>query len=443
MEFYLIPATDEGKDDQWVLYRPLLGLAFVGNRSMAELAKKLVSAEAIPDPNDEAQRFLMNIGFLAPDPPPTQQKFILSTAVLLLTNQCQLRCTYCYAAAGDESPQSLSRQSDEAVIDFVYEQACTYHLDEFQLDFHGGGEPTLEWENLRAFTQYARAKPIKAKISVTSNAIWSEAQCRWLAENMDQISVSMDGSPVTQDRNRPLRNGRSSSSFVLRSLRLLDEYQATYGIRMTVRSPWQTLPEDVRYILENTGCRSIQVEPAFNLARGAHHPPQEEQYRDFVAAFCEAYLLARQHDARLTFSGTRPELITDIFCASPYAAVVVNPENQIVACYEITNARHPFAPIAVFGNVRGRQVTIDWQARQRFHELYQQRLETCKDCFCRWHCAGDCFTRAFSPGEGGHLAKNPRCAINQAITRFKLLDFIAMDGGVWRKFKPTEQGQYG
>ena len=443
MDLFLIAIEEEGGEDKVIIYRPLVGLAFVGNRKMADLATEMLSSRVPFTANTEANRFLTEIGFQAPDTTPYQQRGILSTAVLLLTNRCQLRCTYCYAAAGELAPASLSVQSGKAVIDYAARQADENHLDAYRVDFHGGGEPTLEWAKLQELTAYARSRPVEAKVSVTSNAVWSESQSQWLAENIDQISVSMDGSPRTQDRNRPLASGQPSSPVVLRSLQYLDDHKANYGVRMTVQHPWDTFPGDIQYILENTGCRSIQVEPAFNNARGEHCPPGGDQYQAFVDVFIDAYSLAKDHQARITFSGARPELITDVFCSSPYEALVVNPENQIVACYEINHGGHPFAPIAVFGRVDHGQVMVDWQAREKFTRLAQERLDTCQDCFCRWHCAGDCFTRAFSTGENGHLAKNQRCFMNQALTRFKLLDLIASGNGVWKKFQFEEKGSHG
>jgi hypothetical protein len=38
MEIYAIPVADDDSAEKFILYRPLAGLAFVGNRAMADLA---------------------------------------------------------------------------------------------------------------------------------------------------------------------------------------------------------------------------------------------------------------------------------------------------------------------------------------------------------------------------------------------------------------------
>src|SRR4030067_2748454 len=111
MEMYAIPLEEEAGPGKYIIYRPLVGLAFVGNQTMARLALHLAGGSTT-DPGQahpEAQAFLQTIGFDQPDPPaPPEQEipFLPAMAVLLLTNQCQLRCLYCYAAAGEQPRQA-------------------------------------------------------------------------------------------------------------------------------------------------------------------------------------------------------------------------------------------------------------------------------------------------------------------------------------------------
>jgi len=433
MELHLIPLEAE-EGDRYILYRPLLRLAFIGNRSMARLALRYGDSPPSADElqRQEALQFLEQIGFFTPDNPPVKNKPGLSNAVLLLTNRCRMRCSYCYAAAGESLPKKLSVNTGKLVIDQVHEQAIKNKQSEYHIDFHGGGEPTIEWETLQELVQYARSKPVRAKISVTSNAIWSETQARWLIDNLDFISVSMDGAPDTQDSQRPLRDRQPSSPIVMRSLQQLDETGFKYGIRMTTCSPWKQLKEDVRYILSNTRCRSIQVEPAFNTRRGEHRLPDPAQGKAFVQAFLSAYEVAKTYQASLAYSGARPKTITSTFCSAPFSALVVNPQDQIVACYEIADQEHPFAEIATFGRIANNEVMLDQLARDRFHGLLGERFSTCRDCFCHWTCAGDCFARAFANEPNGHLFKSQRCNINREITQYLLLDLIQGNQGVWR-----------
>ena len=74
MKVFVIPVKDK-----FILYRPLLQLAFVGNRSMADLALDLAiqasTANATEGAPEDVLNFLRAIGFLKPDPspPPVRQ----------------------------------------------------------------------------------------------------------------------------------------------------------------------------------------------------------------------------------------------------------------------------------------------------------------------------------------------------------------------------------
>ena len=97
MEVLAIPI-----EDKIILSRPLLHLAFVGNQAMADLVFQLARHGSCADDDapKEAMTFLEAIGFLQPDPPPPSPPdpaYYPTAAVLLLTNRCNLRCTYCYA----------------------------------------------------------------------------------------------------------------------------------------------------------------------------------------------------------------------------------------------------------------------------------------------------------------------------------------------------------
>jgi uncharacterized protein len=447
-EVYAIPIPEAEEGDKFIIYRPLIGSAFIGNLAMVDLVRNLAGN---PKPADEetalqASRFLEGIGFLSPDIIPTLEISPLTSVVLLLTNQCQLRCIYCYASAGDSPQEILSIDTAKTVIDYVASRAIECSASKFRLEFHGGGEPTLVWSVLKEAVLYARRKPLPASISITTNAMWSTKQCEWIINNLDGVSISMDGAAETQNHNRPLSSGKPSFQTVIRNLVQMDEHKFKYGIRMTATRPWNRLKQNVQFIVENTSCRNIQVEPAFNLIRGQHGTAEKDEYQAFIERFIEAFEVAKSHKADFRYSGARPGMVTTRFCSAPFDALVVNPENEIVACYEVVNSSHPLSIYSKFGKIENGQVMIDQTAREKLHALMKERLDTCGSCFCKWTCGGDCFIRTFQPGADGHLKFGQRCEINREITRYLLLDLIADNEGVWKANKHGKvqmENQYG
>jgi uncharacterized protein len=433
MEVLSIPV-----EDKFILYRPRLQLAIVGNRAMADLVLHLASHESTfgDSAPEDVVAFLRTIGFLQPDPPPLpapDRAFHPTMAVLLLTNRCNLRCTYCYAAGGEGAVQDLSFELARVAIDHVYQNAVELGQPHFELTFHGGGEPVQAWETLQAATAYARGKDLPCRTSIVTNGVWTTRQREWILHNVDSLSISFDGRQETQDCQRPSASGRGSFKACMRTIKALDKAGFSYGIRMTATAPWrERLPEDVRFICQETGCQGMQVEPAFNTRRGEHQGPTQEEGVAFVDAFMEAFEVAQRAGRRLTYSGARPWLVASTFCTAPYGALVVNAAGNLVACYEVTGETHPLAALSTIGRISDSQVVVDHRARNALLDYLEGNRTACRECFCYWHCAGDCYTRSFYARAGGRQGANPRCDMNRQITAQTLLWYIMAGDGVWR-----------
>jgi uncharacterized protein len=445
MEFCAIPVSDGTTPQKYILYRPMLGIAFVGNQAMVDLARAALAGPVERPGQGEIYNFLRQVGFLNPDPPTPvtlSEPYRPSTAVLLLTNQCQLCCVYCYAGAGDLAPQELSFAVGKTVIDRVAQYAQEDKLPEFGISFHGGGEPTRAWKVIKQFTEYARQKPITANITLTSNGLWSKSQTEWILANLNGVSLSIDGGPETQDRQRPLRSGGPSSRLALRAVAALDQHKFPFGIRMTATAPWSNLPKDVRFLCEETGCNALQVEPAFNTGRSGHGRPGEEDSAEFMEAVLECYDIAEKAGRKFFYAGARIGWVSDVFCNAPYNALVVNPYGDIVACYEVTDRSHPLIDISTFGKVENGEVFVDNAARLNLHRLMAERRAGCQDCFCYWSCAGNCYTRTFiTEADGTHLhqVRDNLCEMSRKLTEKLLLRRIAAGGGIWQP--DAKQGQ--
>jgi uncharacterized protein len=436
MEFYTIPLDGPEGEGKQILYRPLAGMAFVGNKAMADLTSRLVREGAQAKGHSEPVEFLLGSGFLAPDPPPPPPEggdFFPNTAVLLLTNRCQLRCTYCYASAGEFESDELTPELGCAAIQYVCENARKMGRSRFEVSFHGGGEPTMAWNTLQECVEFARKQDIPANITLTTNGIWSRQKTEWVTGHIDDISLSMDGDPQTQDRNRPFSGGRGSSTVIMRTIEELDRRKARYGIRLTATAPWEDFPRSIHYLCEQTGCKSMQVEPAFNSQRGGHRQPGSDEARAYADAFLEAFDIATAAGRKLSYSGVRLGKTSGAFCSAPYQALVVNPSGDLVSCYEVTNDQHPLAPLSKIGRIENGEIKVDETARTRLHQKMAERRDGCRECAAYWSCAGNCYTRSFLPGEKGHLIYGTRCELNQYLLKELLLRAIAQAGGFWRK----------
>ncbi|MDR2801240.1 MAG: radical SAM protein [Desulfovibrio sp.] len=436
MELYAIPYKDKV-----IIYRPLRHLAFIGNRAMARLCETLSAAgPAARRADTETDLFLRTVGFFEEDArladnTPVSNAFLPTVCVLFLTDACNLRCIYCYAhgdGAGEtrDLPLSLAR----AAIDTVCRNALDQGHDHYSICFHGGGEPTMAWSVLKDCVTYARKSPIPAKINLTSNGVWTETQRAWILDNIDEISLSFDGLPSIQDTQRPRRSGRGSHASVARTLRALDRKEIAYGIRVTVTDRTITrIPENIDYLCRETGSPAFQVEPAFAHGRARLDRVVLRQQADFAEYFMEGYDIATRHQRHMYYSGARPWLLTSRFCDAVVSALIVGPDGFLTACYEICNRRHELAAAFIFGDMDASgAIRLTPGARQGFLVKIEEHRQSCKSCFCFYHCAGDCPSKTFSGQRDNPFTHGSRCELNRTITMELLVRYIEEGGGVWR-----------
>jgi uncharacterized protein len=427
MDVHFIPFGE-----QFLIYCPLKRLAFIGNQALVDYLEGRATTPDFTRAQPYIEAFLDQTGYwesdVVPDAPRKLSASRPAMAVLLMTNRCNLACTYCYAAAGTQPPVDMPWPLARAVIDTAVSNASANGDSRFGLSFHGGGEPTLNWTVLEPAVAHARAQPLPCDITLASNGVWSPRMSEFICANIDSVTVSFDGVGAVHDEQRPRPSGGGSFESVLRSIQALDAAEVSYGIRMTVTpANVERLPDGVRLLCRETNVRAIQIEPSFTVARGVYADPTTEAGGRFVTAFLSAARIASEHQAFVSYSGARPWVIAHAFCRAPTEALIATPEGRLVACFEATGDDHPYADEFTIGCVTPDGVEHDPVAYERFQHRQEGRRSECGECFSYWHCCGDCSSRAMVSSAPSSV----RCHVNREITKALIASNIEREGGVW------------
>ena len=219
---YFIPI-----DDKYIIYLPYKPMAFVGNHAMVQYIQTLGDD---PDFNKdhETTQMLRQIGFFAPDrrkllsgQPESTFKPVIG--VLLLTTACNMNCVYCYASAGAKQGQTMSLETGQWLIDQVCKNAQESGKTQFSLCLHGGGEPTVALQLLRTLVDYAHSSDLSCRISLTTNGYFTEQQAETLLDGISEVSLSFDGMPDIQSRQRPAADGKNSYNRIFRTLQRIEK----------------------------------------------------------------------------------------------------------------------------------------------------------------------------------------------------------------------------
>ena len=428
-DLFVIPR----RDDQYYLYAPLRrSVAVINSAAAAAVAAYLEQGEsALSPPASTAIRALREGGLLGdpiPTPPlfPENYVFCPHEVTLFPTSRCNLRCRYCYADAGRKSidmPWNVA----QAAIDLVATNAGLMGLRKFGVGFHGGGEPTVAWETVVHCTEYARAKAqekgLEVDVYAATNGLLSDAKLQFIVEHFSTANISLDGPPDVQDYNRPRAGGGGSYAQVSRSMKFFDAHRFFYGIRATITAGTAgRMAETVRWIMSQFRPGYLHLEPAWLCGRcttTGETPPADDV---FAENFLKAVEAGRELGIDVHYSGARLDVLTSKFCAAPGDGFTMLPEGIVTSCFEVSEPSDARADIFHYGRYDAATGTIvfDSQRIAALQAMSVDNLPFCGNCFCKWHCAGDCLAKVFARSGSSTHCGSSRCELNRALTTAQL-----------------------
>lgn len=157
--------------------------------------------------------------------------------VIYFTNKCNLACTYCYEDLANRPSQILSQADIRSHVDAILEREDE---DQQTLIVLFGGEPTLEWDNVCYLMEYAYNIKQNIHFNITTNGIKYLSQ-KFIDETKNNffykkkllsIDISFDG---VGNKERVHKNGKESTSSMIKIFKSLDENNIRYRIRYTIQ----------------------------------------------------------------------------------------------------------------------------------------------------------------------------------------------------------------
>lgn len=125
-----------------------------------------------------------------------------------LTYACNLKCAYCYEE--EKRNLYLSKERARQLIDFIKNRSNTYSDDNISIVLHGG-EPMLNYEVLRYIVENVKIWDKNVSISMTTNGtLINEDNIEFILDNINDLSISIDGTAKTHNANRKYRDGKGS-----------------------------------------------------------------------------------------------------------------------------------------------------------------------------------------------------------------------------------------
>lgn len=322
---------------------------------------------------------------------------------LHVAHDCNLRCSYCFAATGDfgGGRKMMPLEVGIKAIDFLIEHS--ENRRNLEVDFFGG-EPLMNFDMVKDVVTYARKKEkLHNKIfrfTMTTNGILlTDEIIEFLNKEMHNVVLSIDGRKEINDKVRQRVDGSGCHDNIIEKYKKLVDSRGDkdYYVRGTFTKYNLDFSKDVLH-LSDYGFDQISVEPVVSQS----DVPYAITPEDLPVIFKEYETLAqevlkRQKDGDcfnffhfMIDLDQGPCAIKRIRgCGSGNEYVAITPEGDVYPCHQFVGKKE-----FIMGNIED-SLDIDQQKKTFFSKTTIYEKSECSTCWAKFYCSGGCNANNF------------------------------------------------
>lgn len=291
-----------------------------------------------------------------------------------LTYACNLKCTYCYEEE-EKRNLYLSKAKAKQLLAYIKSRSITYSDNDISIVLHGG-EPMLNYDILCYIVKEVKSWDSNVTISMTTNGtLINEDNIEFILENIDDLSISLDGVAQVHNANRKYKNGKGSFADASKNvIKILERKRDTIA-RMTVTHETVGNIYDNVIFLHELGFRFIspiinQYDAGWNEETMAILEEQLLQLTNFCNHQAENLHIGMLEKAKYRRKSS----------CCPGMTLNIDTQGDIYPC------------VYVVGEVRFKMGNvidgIDKEKLSEINHINNKELEQCKTCFWKDYCHG-------------------------------------------------------
>lgn len=324
---------------------------------------------------------------------------------LILTENCNLRCSYCWEHE-TKSGQSMSSEIALRAVDFLADFARSRAAPRMLVSFFGG-EPLLRWKTICQIISYAEARGLESENKIlfsliTNGVLLSSKIINYLAQHHCTVTVSLDGPAYIHDAERRSPGGVSSHASAVRALECLLASMPLQSINVEMTIHHQNLPHleaCVEYV-RSLGVCNIVLNPirAFGLTSNSPLAFTPEDYLLFADFLKEKTLQFDNLSSNPYASFVHDHYLDRIVlterrrtrCDAARSGFSIGVDGSIYPC-----ACFAFKRACALGHV---DTGIDTDLLRKFMQDRGTVDDSpeCHSCWARYLCGGGCYFQSFS-----------------------------------------------
>ena len=345
----------------------------------------------------------------------------IKSMCLHVSHDCNLRCKYCFASAGDfgGARMLMSAETGKAALDYLMQASGKRRHLEVDLF---GGEPLMNLGVCKEIVAYGRELEKRfdkvIHFTMTTNCVvLNEDAIDFINKEMYNVVISLDGRKEIHDALRPTVNGKGSYDLIVDHAKKLiaGRGDQEYYVRGTFTRNNLDFSKDVD-ALRALGFNQISVEPVV-LPADSPYSLHEEHLPAIMAEYdrlAHSYIEARKHPEtwynffHFMFDPTGGPCLRKRIsgCGAGLEYVAVTPDGELYPC-------HQFVGLADWklGDVKTGVTHTEKQAA--FAGCNVCTKEKCRNCWAKYNCSGGCLANAYLYGGGLDQPHDLSCKLMQ------------------------------
>lgn len=352
---------------------------------------------------------LQPVGYL-PQPRKAAPK-VLNTWIHV-TNECNLRCDYCYInKTDDDMPADVGR----ATVDAILRSAIQHGFRHVKLKF-AGGEATLNLKRVFDIHTYAtdqaHEKGLHLDTVVLSNGVSiGERAIEEFERRGIRVSISLDGVGADHDAQRQFKNGKGSFAWVNRTLdRLLARgIKPFISITLSNRNA-DGLADVIQYVVD----RDLPFNINFFRDNECATSHRDLKLMDdkIIEAMQQAFAVLEANLPERSLLGSLVDRAQfnaphDKTCSVGDSYLVIDHKGNIAKCQ--MEIERPITSIYAddpLAFIRSDRLGIQ--------NISVEEKEGCRSCEWKYWCTGGCAALTYR-ATGRYDVKSPNCRIYKAL----------------------------
>jgi uncharacterized protein len=354
--------------------------------------------------------FLQDISTSSPPSLPEGSQTL--TAWLHVTNECNLRCHYCYLHKTQEDmPADVGRRT----VNAIFRSARKHDIKNVKLKY-AGGEASLHMTSVINLHDYASQLALEYGISlkgiILSNGVTlSQSAIDHIKSRHIAVMISLDGLGVYHDSQRPLLGGQGSSQYVQRTIDRLLANDVVPSLSVTVsQRNLAGLPELMQYMLERALPFSLNYYRDNECS--THIADLRFSDEQAINAMLSAFAVIEKNLPERSLLGClldKADMTTQHrrTCGVGQNYLVIDQHGGVAKCQ--MDIKHTVTTVDSDDPLH-----IIREDRQRVQGLPVEEKEGCRACSWRYWCTGGCPILTYK-STGRYDVKSPNCAIYKAL----------------------------